>query len=303
MDADKKEEPQGSVTPQKTEDYRNLEELKKQQEELRYHIRRLSARRPWFLQVGNWLGLLGIVVALTVYLVSRERKEMTVTWFQPRSILKDAGFTSSRALINLDGRSYADLQKLTIMIRNSGNRGISSQDFPGGPLRFTVTTRPNESGEMTDTNCLVSVVQPDATEEAEGELALLNGDSLGSFTFLPPLLNKGDYVQLDVYMKPSNFRDVSVYGRLLDGTLQVNSAETAQSTLQAHLPSAMRNVLGGRVLGRVIPLVLFVVFCFLLFVHYQESAGWDYLEDIIGAAAIGLLILFSATWSVVVLFF
>jgi hypothetical protein len=85
--------------------------------------------------VRTLIALIAIGVSITIYLLNRKRKLLTVRVIARNDLVKlDPSFTG-RIQITLDGRSVPDLSLVLLEIENTGNEPIKSDDFEV-PLAF-----------------------------------------------------------------------------------------------------------------------------------------------------------------------
>jgi len=79
--------------------------------------------------VGAVLALLGVVVAIYLYWLQRQSKELAFGLLSSRRPLSIADELSSRVTVQLDGTPVGNLHLLVFGLKNSGHRAVLPQDF------------------------------------------------------------------------------------------------------------------------------------------------------------------------------
>jgi hypothetical protein len=134
------------------------------------------------LRDAGWqaiIGILGIVVAVVTYFLSRSRKRLVYSIITETSLLSVNDEVKGKIKINYENKDIQNLSLVILRIENRGNVHISSLDFEK-PLSFSFSGSELLSAEVTSVSpkSLKPVVTTDPS----------------NLTFAPLLLNKGDYI-------------------------------------------------------------------------------------------------------------
>lgn len=144
-----------------------------------------ALRDPAWQFIGAIIAFLGLVVAIWIYWLQKQTRELAFGLISSRRPLAIADELSSRVTVQLDGKPVQNLHLLVFALKNSGKRAITPSDyernlsisFPGG-----------------------QVVSADISSQSPPNLGgqLLNSES--SIEVSPLLLNSGDYLLIQVLL-------------------------------------------------------------------------------------------------------
>lgn len=142
-------------------------------------------RDPAWQFVGALLAFLALGVALGIYWLQRQTKELAFGLVSSARLLSIADELSSKVTVQLDGRQVGNLHLLTFAFKNSGHRAIVPEDYQS-PIAICFP-----SGEVVSAE--VSSMHP-----RNLDTRLVVGPS--RVEMAPLLLNAGDQVVVTVLL-------------------------------------------------------------------------------------------------------
>lgn len=157
-------------------------------------------RDPVWQFIGAVLAVLGIVVALGIYWLQRQTKELAFGIVSSRRLLSIADELSSRVTVELDGQPVKNLHLLVYGLKNSGHRSVSSNDF----LRALKISFPEGQ-----------VVSAEIASQDPSNLGATLLVAESSVELRPFLLNAGDKILIQVLLSAISPSE-SVDARIVD---------------------------------------------------------------------------------------
>ncbi|MCC5619770.1 hypothetical protein [Nostoc sp. CHAB 5715] len=157
-------------------------------------------RDPVWQFFGAAFAVLGIAVALWIYWLQRQTKELAFGIVSSRRLLSVADEVSSRVTVELDGKSVKNLHLLVYGLKNSGHRAISPNDFQRA-LKISFP-----EGQ---------VISAEITSEVPSKLGATLVATESSIELNPLLLNSGDKLLIQVLLSASSPSE-SVDARIID---------------------------------------------------------------------------------------
>lgn len=207
-----------------------------------------------FLRDTGWqavIGLLGIVVAVVTYLLSRSKKRLVYYVLTETSLLSVNDEVKGKIKITYEKKDIQNLTLVILRLENRGNVHIASSDFEQKPIIFSFPDSEILSAEVTNVSPknLKPVIQTDAS----------------NVTVEPLLLNKNDSITFKLVFSKYD-KKVNVDGRII-GVKEIEKIEGGRNS--SVIPPWVILVL--LVLMFVFSLVL--GFLFLLLILSKEPPG------------------------------
>lgn len=135
---------------------------------------------------GVVLTLLGIAVAIAIYYLQKQRKELAFKVLSIRSLLTVSEELANRVVISFDGAPIANIQLVLLGIKNSGDKPILATDFE----------RPFSIGFGQ----VAMLLSADVSKQSPTNLGAKIATAEQRVELTPLLLNPGDYIVIKVLL-------------------------------------------------------------------------------------------------------
>jgi len=201
--------------------------------------------------------LIPVFVTIGIKLFEKESKEISLYISKPVNILSNGNALDDDIKLYYDSVEVKNISTFQLMLINSGNQYISSEDFKDGAIEFVVSSK-NRSIQTKQIPCILDVSRSDDAKQRNSKLNFYEKNGNGTIEYLPSLLNPDDAVIIDVFIPEDKNVDIDYVGKIKEGTinnLQPYSELEKQSEI-AKLVSSIHNIFGYK----WISILIFVLF-------------------------------------------
>ena len=202
---------------------KRLAELEAKEVALKKEKSFLLKDKPWYKRLSNWIGLFAILTPIIIFVISismsKDKKEITVYATKPLSMVSFTNEVIPNTKILYNNVEINEFAKSIIRIRNTGTKAILEEDFSDGPIQFKVIIKHQN---LTNQNvpCLLDINKTYNSGQINDSLIIISKLNPIEFKYMPSLLNKGDYVDLEIYFPILSNSEFIVEGKLKDGEIK-----------------------------------------------------------------------------------
>ena len=212
---------------------RRFAQIEEQQAILRKEKALLLRERPWYSRPGNWIGIIGILIAIVIFalsqLIGKEKKELTISYTPISPLVSFESPALSKLQINFENKPIENLWRFLIRFQNTGTKSISEEDFKDGPIYNEIKFKElYKSNELTidypnlntfELPLLLDILEMDTAGQTSHILIIKNQNDPAVFTYQPSLLNKGEIVEFEVFLSTSRDFNLKTTGKIADGKI------------------------------------------------------------------------------------
>ncbi|MDT7833216.1 hypothetical protein RQM59_12535 [Flavobacteriaceae bacterium S356] len=156
---------------------------------------------------SNILGLIGILVAIVLFVLAEKKKELTLTIDSFISLVDKTTLKGSGISISFDSIAVDNLYKVNLSLVNTGNSAITSKDFV---KEMAIEFDPNAVLLKYELNTLPETIE------------LSDRKSEKKIWLKPDLLNPGDRIDISTYYSVNKTSSLpTTTSRIVDGEVLI----------------------------------------------------------------------------------
>ncbi|BAX79343.1 hypothetical protein [Labilibaculum antarcticum] len=273
-----------------------LKEIAEREKELKREKSMLLRDKPWYTKASNWIAIFAIIISatLSIYTLNRtdKKKQLTVSYSKTSSLFTNISRNEYSFQLLYDSLTIENLSKLSVRMTNTGEKSISSDDFKDGPIRVIFSNDDIDKNETIPT--IIDIVTKQRANQTNDKI-IYDNKLNSSFEYLPSLLNKGESIELEIYLSCTSTSVSNIIGKITDGELINTGLSSNEKNQNENLSfntifKSFSNAVGSKTLS-VIILIILSITAIIYLVLELPLVGFDDKEDTvisISAMTIGL---------------